>query len=639
MMSESAPETNSNTDGKVIANSTMEFNSTKIDFNNDTLMFSADADSLIVNGDFIKEIVIIKASGKSAGFLSCTHTTGAYFQDVVIEGENIYINGIFQYVNPMEFIGHLNVEGTFQNLNNGHRTATITGDLTNNGSINDNNYNNYLYITGNIEQNGTWSNDHNYLSGSNTQSISQTSSFTCDRITDTDASSSVQALTDLSFQDTDIDLGGSALLMPDGKTLTIDDGWLKNTDIISNKFNLSMNGSGFLQDVFADNAKIYNWVKVKNGCVFSDYTTVEGTLSNAGGGHFTLTIDGDIKNNGTIQDNSYNLYMNIDGDVFNNGSWINEWTQLNGYNGTVDQTITIQNENDITGQIRLFSTSGASSFDWYWNNNLLNPHTDFSGETAQVLNFLVPVSEAMAGVYNCFTDLGWSRNILIQSSTVVIADIGVKAILEGPFNGTDMNTSINTYLPLEQPFSSFPWGYPGSETVASIPNSDVVDWVLFELRDAPDVESAYEGTSIAKQAGFILNDGSIVGLDGFSNILSDIEYFHNLYVVLYQRNHLPVVSANTLTEAGGFYDYDFTTDISQAFGDNQKLINGHATLFAADMNADGSINITDLTDKWNGNTGETGYFVGDANMDGEVDNKDKNDLWYPNQGETLVLPE
>ena len=61
-------------------------------------------------------------------------------------------------------------------------------------------------------------------------------------------------------------------------------------------------------------------------------------------------------------------------------------------------------------------------------------------------------------------------------------------LLEGPFNGIDMNTTFNDngILPLNQPYNTAPWYYPGTESVASIPNPDIVDWVLVELRDATE---------------------------------------------------------------------------------------------------------------------------------------------------------
>ncbi len=57
--------------------------------------------------------------------------------------------------------------------------------------------------------------------------------------------------------------------------------------------------------------------------------------------------------------------------------------------------------------------------------------------------------------------------------------LNLKAFLEGPFNGSVMNTALNpqNLIPLSQPYNGSPWNYTGTEQVSSIPNGNVVDWV------------------------------------------------------------------------------------------------------------------------------------------------------------------
>ncbi len=95
--------------------------------------------------------------------------------------------------------------------------------------------------------------------------------------------------------------------------------------------------------------------------------------------------------------------------------------------------------------------------------------------------------------------------------------LSLSAFLEGPYNGTDMNTNLNPEpIPLSQPYNDLlKWDYQGTESVAAIPNADVVDWVLVELRETSgDASTALPDSMISQQAAFILKDGSIVGLDG-----------------------------------------------------------------------------------------------------------------------------
>jgi len=221
-------------------------------------------------------------------------------------------------------------------------------------------------------------------------------------------------------------------------------------------------------------------------------------------------------------------------------------------------------------------------------------------------------------------------------------DLDVLVYLEGPFDGGSMNTALKDQgeIPLAQPYNASPWFYAGTENVASIPD-DVVDWVLVDLRDATSAATANPSTSIEKQAAFLLNDGSVVGLDGSSVLQFSATLSIDPYVVIWHRNHLGVLSANSPTEAGGIYTYDFSSDISQAYGEGlgYKLIDtGVFGMAAGDANADGSINDDDKV-LWTGQAGTKGYKSSDFDLDTQVNNPDKNDLLIKNQDLSSQVPE
>jgi hypothetical protein len=216
------------------------------------------------------------------------------------------------------------------------------------------------------------------------------------------------------------------------------------------------------------------------------------------------------------------------------------------------------------------------------------------------------------------------------------------AFLEGPFNGTGMNTDINSILPLNQPFNKPPWGYTGGESVASIPNPNVVEWVLLDLRDAATAGDATESTSLVRRAAFVLDDGSIVDLDGSSNLVFEVSISQNLFLVVWQQNHLGIMSNNPIVPVGGIYSYDFSTGINQVFGG----ANGHKQIsvdiwgmIGGDGNSDGLIDINDKDPLWNTQAGTNGYLPGDYNLDGEANNQDKDDIWVPNEGKSSQVPE
>jgi hypothetical protein len=168
-----------------------------------------------------------------------------------------------------------------------------------------------------------------------------------------------------------------------------------------------------------------------------------------------------------------------------------------------------------------------------------------------------------------------------------------------------------------------------------------VDWILIELRNATNASLATEETMIARQAAFLLNDGKIVDMAGRdSRPCISTNVSENLFVVIWHRNHLGIMSANAVTKSGDVYIYDFTTAAGQAYGTNaqKNLGSGVFGMISADANADGTVNTTDKT-LWETQTGEQGYKSADFDLDGQVGNPDKNEMWVPNEGKGSQVPE
>jgi hypothetical protein len=220
--------------------------------------------------------------------------------------------------------------------------------------------------------------------------------------------------------------------------------------------------------------------------------------------------------------------------------------------------------------------------------------------------------------------------------------INGKVFLEGCYRTAsgNMTTDLNSQglIPLVQPYHSAPWNYLGSEYVSSIP-SDVTDWVLVQLRSLPAASSV-----VAERAGFLLKNGIVSGLDGitpmaFPGILSG--YY---YLVIYQRNHLALMSsiAVQINPLGDLYD--FSSGPSATYGgiNGIKLIDlpiDRWGMVAADASNDQNIYINDYTDHWVLDFGlNPGYSRADFNMDGKVYIDDYTDYWVPNFGITNVLP-
>lgn len=202
------------------------------------------------------------------------------------------------------------------------------------------------------------------------------------------------------------------------------------------------------------------------------------------------------------------------------------------------------------------------------------------------------------------------------------------ARLRGAWNGTTMTTSLNSggVLPLAHPYNTTPFNYSGTESVTSIPNASVVDWVLVELRKPSSGLAADAGAStiIGRKAGFLLNTGAIVSTDGTTPISFDIEKQGTAFVVVRHRNHLGVMSNGILADETGLFTNDFTVLINaykdvNAFSDPMVLLTnaGGYGLWAGDANKSGSVNATDLSSvKVNIANAVSGYTLADVNLSG-----------------------
>jgi PKD repeat protein len=254
---------------------------------------------------------------------------------------------------------------------------------------------------------------------------------------------------------------------------------------------------------------------------------------------------------------------------------------------------------------------------------------------------------ALPGVYNVKLKAGLPDGCfdIIEKQVIVMSSVAVKILAEGPFVGVDNMTNtlnVKELIPLSQPYNHAPWNYTGPETVATVPNINVIDWVLVELRETSgDASDAVPATMISQQAAFLLTDGSVVGVDGSSMLRFSEEITTNLFVVIHHRNHLSVMSANPVTLTGNDYIYDFTTGSGQAHGGTnaqKQIASGVWGMIAGDINADGVINMADKSPEWEVMAGEAGYHQADVNFDGQVNNMDKDDFLIPNLGKSSMIP-
>lgn len=114
--------------------------------------------------------------------------------------------------------------------------------------------------------------------------------------------------------------------------------------------------------------------------------------------------------------------------------------------------------------------------------------------------------------------------------------LDIKVLLQGAYNGTDMNDDLQTANVLE---TTDPYGL--SESVASIP-ADIVDWLKIEFR-----EPGNESNVLLEKAAFLGKDGFVCGLDGNRGLRLEKLEFTQANIVVQHRNHLGVMAVGVTT--------------------------------------------------------------------------------------------
>ena len=271
-------------------------------------------------------------------------------------------------------------------------------------------------------------------------------------------------------------------------------------------------------------------------------------------------------------------------------------------------------------------------------------------DSAILENFIADINAIGAGPHLMFIRVKDENKKWSQAAVAPFCKKGLTVYLEGPYDigSKMMSTQLNSnnLLPLEQPFDSdttAQWYYNGDESDAAIPNSEVVDWLLLQARDATSPENATAETVKETQVAFLLKDGKIVGLDGESLISFSAPIENNLYLVVFQRNHAGVISSASIEQTWDCEcTYNFSTSANQAYGGNaahKEIVSGVWGMFGGDSDGNGIINTNDKTNIWTTEAGTPGYLPADNNLSGQVDNKDKNDTWAENRNKSSQVPE
>jgi hypothetical protein len=295
--------------------------------------------------------------------------------------------------------GNVVNNGTIQN-HGGSYNLYAGGSLTNNGTLRNNpsGYNLVTHVAGNVINNGVWSNYYLYLNGASDQTIHFPSGFgfTGAYLNDTNASSAVIVDTNTYFTGTYIDLNLSPWIFTGGYDLYLDTCYLADCQIQSDESTLlSMVNGGSVSNTSFQSITWTGTLNLISNTTVSNYLVNTGTVQNLGSS-YTIYVLGDLNNQGLMRSNpsGYHLYLNCSQNITNTGT-ISAY-QLS-FAGAAQQAIS------STGSLmvsQLIDTNAASPIKLLTDLPLTNTGMDLNGATV-ILNdgTRVGVTLSLSGGY------------------------------------------------------------------------------------------------------------------------------------------------------------------------------------------------------------------------------------------------
>ena len=271
----------------------------------------------------------------------------------------------------------------------------------------------------------------------------------------------------------------------------------------------------------------------------------------------------------------------------------------------------------------------------------------FSIDDQGNLNFIEPPDFEKLFIYNyevAIKTCDSNENCILKGYTITITDqkleplqLTIKTFLQGAYDASTglMRDDLRqqAYLPIESPY--FTQTQVTDElNPALLARSDdtaPVDWVLIELRDKTDKTKV-----VATKSALIQRNGQVIDPQTGSQTLSwDTVAAGDYFVAIKHRNHLGIMSNNTVALGTSVVTLDFTNPSLETLGMHSRLIVGDkALMWAGDSNQDGMLiangNNSDATTilgnllmdplntDFNSNYMLSGYFEDDINMDGSV---------------------
>ena len=204
------------------------------------------------------------------------------------------------------------------------------------------------------------------------------------------------------------------------------------------------------------------------------------------------------------------------------------------------------------------------------------------------------------------------------------ARVNVRAILEGPFDGTAMKSDLNTnnLLPATDPYGLGETMNPDIKSWVGL--SAPVDWAKVELRS-----NVNPTLVVSSRAVLVQRSGNLMQPTGEQTITFPGVASGNYHIVVKHRNHFGVMSFTPYLLRDPGTMVDFTTLSTATYGtEARKTVGASQVMWSGNVTGDGVLQYTGAGNDRDpilvrvGSTAPNntvlGYYIEDANLDGTV---------------------
>jgi hypothetical protein len=106
-----------------------------------------------------------------------------------------------------------------------------------------------------------------------------------------------------------------------------------------------------------------------------------------------------------------------------------------------------------------------------------------------------------------------------------------------------------------------------------------------------ELRSTYNGSTVDSTSAFLTNYGKVVNTNGVDTLVFPGHAVGFYYIVIHHRNHLAIMTADSIEISDSTALYDFTKDSNKTYGSEgiKELETGIWGMWAGDANGDGNI--------------------------------------------------